>query len=277
MSRTKSMLALATGAVFIGTAAQASVTPLPTLVPVSVPSGTPYSNTNGQPAPFTQFYSPTIEAGSSADQTAAGGAPLNTYCTYDIQVVVSSAVAQDRWASADLRAQLAAGGSFYIPPGPFGTDSNFLQLPGTRNAAGSKFLQVDTMVMVPLSNATRGGILGKSKFAPASQVGEVFPSNGSNFLDSSGTAFLPANDMLLVDAAWGDSGAATQAAGSNGTFTIARLTVKAGSQGTFIGRVGSTLDPNNPITFTYFLVVPEPTSMALMGLGLGAVALRRRK
>jgi hypothetical protein len=267
------MLALATGAVFISSAAQASVIPLPNLVPVSVPSGTPYSNTNGQPAPFTQFYSPTIVAGSATDDPN-----LPTYCTYDIQVVVSSASGSDRWASGDLRAQLGAGGMFYIPPGAFGTDSNYLQLPATRDAVGSRFLEADTMVMSPLSNATRGGILGKSKFSPASQVGAVFPSNGSNFLDANGTAFEPANDMTLVDVAWGDAQAVSQALGSNGTFTIARLTVKAGSTGTFVGRVGSTLDPSNPVTFSYVLgVVPEPTSMALLGLGLGAVALRRRK
>jgi len=250
MSRTKSMLALATGAVFVSTAAQASVVPQPSLVLVS--------------PPYT--------AGQLADDPN-----LANFCTYDIQVIVNSSAGQDRWASADLRAQLAPGGMFYIPPSG---DSNTLQLPSVRNATGSRFLQVDTFVDVPVFNATRGGILGKSKFAPVSQSGEVFPSNGSNLLDPNdpnGTAFVPANDMTLVDVAWGDSAAALQAAGSNGTFTIARLTVKNGSQGTFIGRVGSTLTPNAPITFTYFLVVPEPTSMALMGLGLGAVALRRRK
>jgi hypothetical protein len=250
MSRTKSMLALASGAVFVGSAAQASVIPVPTLVPVA--------------PPYT--------AGQLADDPSLAG-----FCTYDIQVVVSSATGQDRWASGDLRAQLSPGGMFYIPPA---TDSNQLQAPGTRNATGSRYLQVDTMVDVPIFNATRTTILGKSTFAPASQNGAVFPSNGSNFPDASdpnGTAFEPANDMRLVDVAWGDVQAALQPAGSNGTFTIARLTFKVGSSGTFIGRVGSTGNPSNPVTFTYIVGVPEPTSVALMGIGLGAVALRRRK
>lgn len=266
MSRTKSMLALASGAVFAGAAAQASVTPLPGPTLVGM---TPYAGTVG-----------TGQTGTNLGGAATDDPSLNTppgWCTYDIQVVVSSATGQDRWASADLRASLGAGGMFYIPPAQ---DSNALQIPAVRNAVGSRYLQVDTMVMVPIFNATRTTILGKSTFAPASQNGVVFPSNGANFPDANdpnGTAFEPANDMRLVDVAWGDVNAAQQPAGSNGTFTIARLTVKSGSTGTFLGRVGSTANPSNPVSFTYVLGIPEPTSVALMGIGLGAVALRRRK
>jgi len=263
MSRTKSMLALASGAVLAGSAAQASVTPVPTLVPVAPP----YAGTVGSGATATNL------TGAATDDPMLPA----MWCTYDIQVVVSSATGQDRWASADLRAQLSPGGMFYIPPS---SDSNGLQIPAVRNATGTRYLQVDTMVMVPIFNATRTTILGKSTFAPASQVGTVFPSNGSNFPDANdpnATAFEPANDMRLVDVAWGDVNAAGQPAGSNGTFTIARLTFKVGSSGTFIGRVGSTGNPSNPVSFTYVVVTPEPTSVALMGLGLGAVALRRRK
>ena len=50
MSRTKSMLALAAGSVFAGTAAQASVTPLPNLVQVAVPSGTGTYVQQGSPS-----------------------------------------------------------------------------------------------------------------------------------------------------------------------------------------------------------------------------------
>lgn len=276
MSRTKSMLALAAGAVLAGSAAQASVTPLPTLVFRNIPSNGPET---GQPSPSaTSNAVDVIQAGALTDDPS-----LSNFCTYDIQVVVvtPSSTQQDRWASGDLRAKLTTG-MFYIPPDQ---DANFLQAAGTRNAVGARYLQVDTFVDVPSFNATRsaGSILGRSKFAPTTQTTEIFPSNGSNLLDPAdpnGTAFVPANDMMLVDVGWGDVNAANQGSTANGTFTIARLTVKKGSTGTFIGRVGSLLDPNNPITFTYILgggVIPEPTSVALMGLGLGAVALRRRK
>jgi hypothetical protein len=267
MSRTKSMLALAAGTALAGSAVQASVIPQVVLVSTGA---APNASVN-----------PQISSNALLDDPTLAG-----YCTYDLQVVVSSASGQDRWASGDLRAQLGAGGTFYVPPGNTGdptvpTDGNYLQAAGVRNLAGQRFLQVDTMVMSPVGSASRGGVLGKSTFAPASQSGEVFPSNGSNFFDPNdpnGTAFLPANSMSLVDVAWGDATALLQPAGSNGTFTIARLTLKVGSEGTFLGRVGSTLAPSQPVSFTFVLgIVPEPTSVALLGLGLGAVALRRRK
>jgi len=211
----------------------------------------------------------------------ADDATLAGYCTYDIQVVVSSASGTDRFSSADLRAQLGNGGMYYIPPavGGLPTDSNYVQAVGTRNAVGKRFLQVDTMVMIP--NVSSGiGIFGKSAFAPAGVTTPTMPSNGSNFFDANDpnmTAFEPANDMSLVDAAWTTTVPNTTP--TAGTFTIARLTVKNGSTGTFIGRIGSLLTPSSPVSFTYFLggAIPEPTSVALLGLGLGAVALRRRK
>jgi hypothetical protein len=272
------MLAIAAGTVVAGAAANASVTPLPNLTLVT-------------PAPTQTTGTPALTSTAQVDDPGLSG-----YCTYDVQVVVSSASGPDHWASGDLRAQLGGGGKFYIPPGaPFEFDSdgnpgvfqavdqNFYQPSGNR-AAPKRYLNADTMIVLPVSTAgSNGNILGKSAYAPASETGVTFPSNGSNFLTAfnttDNTTFRAANSMDLVDVAWGDTGAASNNA-TNGTYTIARLTVKVGSQGTFLGRVGSTLNPTQPVSFTYILgggVIPEPTSVALLGLGLGAVALRRRK
>jgi len=282
MSRSKSMLALAAGTAFAGSAAQASVLPfnfgngstspvggLYTLTPVPIPSGAAFN--------------PQTSTGATTDDPA-----LANYCVFDLQVVVSSASGQDRWASADLRGQLNGGSQFYIPPSnpsdpTVPVDNNYLQAAGVRNVPGQRYLQVDTMVMSPVGSASRGGILGKSTFAPATQTGEIFPSNGSNFLDSNDpnrTTFLPANSMNLIDVAWGDSTAALQPAGSNGTFTIARFTIKPGPNAAdfaFIGRIGSTLNPSQPASFT-FALIPEPAAaIPMLCAGLSAVILRRRK
>jgi hypothetical protein len=257
------MVALAAGSVLSGTATQASVIPLPNLVPVVIPSGT---------GSYSQAGSPGVGGFQGTDDPSLSG-----YCTYDIQVVISSASGVDRFASADLRAQLSAGGQFYIPPS---NDSNFVQPVAARNSAPTRFLQVDTMIMVPgVSSAI--AIFGKSAFAPMSQTGAVMPSNGSNLLDPyipNGTVFEPANSMRLVDASWVTPN--SNVTPTTGTYTIARLTFKmeAGEQCTFIGRVGHYLNPSTPVSFTYIVgVVPEPTTVGVFCLATGSIALRRRR
>jgi len=138
---------------------------------------------------------------------------------------------------------------------------------------------MDTVVMSPVFDATRGAIVGKSVFAPASQAGPVFPSNGSNFVDPndpSGTTFLPANSMDIVDVAWGDNQAAFYSDNADGTFTIARLSIHVGAFFVLQGRVTSSLDPSHPSTFV-ISDLPEPASVGVLAVSIGAVALRRRR
>src|SRR2546421_6257405 len=95
MSRRKSILALASSAIFVGSVAQASVVPI---------------NFNG--GPFTGWV---MIAPYTAGQLADDPTLSNCY-TFDIQVVVNSSQAQDRWAFADLRLKTYGSGKFYIPP-----------------------------------------------------------------------------------------------------------------------------------------------------------------
>jgi len=256
MSRGKSILALAAAASLAGSVSDASVIPAATSV----------------------FQWTTVP--HTAEQLA-DDPNLANYCTWNFQVVVSSATAQDRFASADIRMNIGPIGKFYIPPS---NDSNSLQIPSVRNTIGQRYLQVDTMVNVPIFNATRTTVLGKSAFAPFTQVGAVFPSNGSNFHvgDPNGTTFEPANDMTMIDVAWGDINALNQPAASDGTFTIGLLTISKNwlpyfGSGYMLGRLGSTGNPSNPTSFTIFFFGPDPASVAIMAAGLGALALRRTK
>jgi hypothetical protein len=198
---------------------------------------------------------------------------LGTYFTFDLKVVVSSASGQDRWTSADMRVTLLNGGSggFYIPPA---LDSNYLQAPAVRNQIGQRFLQMDNMVMSPVFSDSRGSITGKSVFAPASQTGPVFPSDGSNL--PNGTGFVPANDQSVIDVAWADPQAGSFFDNADGTFTIARITLPVGRFFVLQGRITSLMDPAHPTTFV-ISDLPEPACATMLGAGFGAVCLRRRR
>jgi hypothetical protein len=258
-SRSRSILALATGSLVCGTRGNASVLPFDF-------------------APNFPALQATLVA-HTAEQLADDPS-LADYFTCDIQIVVSSASGQDRFSSADMRGVFTNNHKVYIPPS---NDANFLQSPGIRNQPGTRFLQMDTFVNCPVFNATRGTILGKSTFAPTSQSGEVFPSNGSNFFDPNdpnGTAFMPANSMTIIDVAWGDPQAPSRADAADGTFTIARITMPNSASGleSVLVRMGSTLTPSQPVTATYWLgYFPEPGSSTMLACAIGAICLRRTK
>jgi hypothetical protein len=184
---------------------------------------------------------------SAADPTLAG------YKSYDLTVSISPG---DHWAAASLLGTLN-GGTFYVPA-KSDKDTGMAD-PDTLDLRPN--LAFDTFVSRPgYVDPGAGAILGSASGAPAF----TFPKSS--------------NAKNAIDVAWGDVQATSNPL--VGIQNIARLTITNGTlPSVFTGTLKVTSDPNaqNPFSFTIPPVVPEPTSVALMGLGLGAVALRRRK
>jgi len=234
----------------------------------------------------------TISTAAKTDAANAsnpnGTVNLNNYSMYDLQVSIS---ADDHWAGSDIRAQINNGGTFFAAQPSDGEYSISFK---TSTSAPLRYLGSDTALIYP---GFQGGFkaLGSSSLKTPPDDQATFPSNGTNVAtgrDSDGfpTAYAPANDQKLLDASWGDTGAAS---GPSGVQSIARLTFPFTAGAIWVtdpsqvasvltsarGQVKQLSDATarTNYAFYYGVPVPEPTSIAMLGLGLGAVALRRRK
>jgi hypothetical protein len=137
--------------------------------------------------------------------------------TYDLQVKLDSG---ERWIATDMDAELSSGGFYNVSSANGGDTVPIKQFWNSHPQA-----QFDTFVSA--SNFQIPTILGQ--FKPAAKGGGTFTSTSTNV-------------------SWGsvnDTG--------TGTFTVARLTISNGANGTVSGDLGSTLtDANNlkPYSFT---------------------------
>jgi|SRR4051812_19909184 hypothetical protein len=179
--------------------------------------------------------------------------PAN-YQSYDLMISVSPG---DHWAGASIIGTLSHG-TFYVPPK---SDSDIgLQ------AAVSQFrpyLTYGTFVSKPGYDQTDVSILG----------------NGSGVQGMSAIMPKSNNSRNTIDVAFGDVHATDRT--TDGIQAIARLTMSndflAGPATVFTGVLKVTSDPNAPNPYSFTLQLPEPGSLAMMSIGVGAIALRRRK
>jgi len=198
---------------------------------------------------------PISAAAKAADPTLANAR------SFDLR---ANTTADDAWASGDLVANTQNGASFY-------------QAALGGNTANSTFWpivaqnQYDTFVTAPKFGGAGGAntiVLGSSNPGGPTPV------------------FTTSN----LNVSWGNTNV-TPGPYSGEDATVARITLLGLAPGAtpivitganpaafahLVGKVGSTLTPTNSPTFDFSVVVPEPASAALMGLGLGAIALRRR-
>jgi len=250
MSRSKFMLASAVGAVITGSAAFGSVTVVGL---VEVP----------------------ITAAAKTDDPA-----LANYRSFDLKVSIS---AGDHWASSDVQANAVASSKFYAADN---TNGGYTPAYQKSNLTGARQLEFDTAVIAPILSGSRVNILGSSsRKQPAPDQTPIFPSNGHNWQvdtdpNTGDPIFAAANNQRVVDVSWGDVSASTSTA--TGVQSIARFTVlntpdANGVLAVLVGQVKATSSPGSATLYTLTIgLVPEPVSVSLAGLGLGALALRRR-
>jgi len=200
---------------------------------------------------------------------------LANYLTWDLKVSIS---AGDHWASADAQANAVATSKFYAADNTNGSFS-----PQYQSTVAAR--QFDTALISPVFSGSKVSILGSSsRKQPAPDQSPIFPSNGHNWqVDSDPNTgdpiYAAANNQRVVDVSWGDVNAGVNNA--SGVQSIARFTLlnnpAGGVLGTVVGQVKATSNATLATLYTFtFGSVPEPTSVALLGLGLGAVAIRRR-
>jgi len=240
MSRTK-LLAAAVGATLL-TAGMAQAKLTVALVPYNDPAATP---------PILQ---PTYAAASAQDAGLIGKV------TYDVRVTVP---AGDEYTTSDLIVTTANTTTMYNRGA---NPSNNRTPTDSDDWSVSPRNEFDTFVSGPPDNVANGFHNTPTILGGAQVV-------GGNFQETPlGTEVFSATQMSV---AYGDTHVDPP-----GTYTIARITFNkdVNNSGSVVGRViGTNTAEATTFSFALPVIIPEPTSAAMLAAGIGLVALRRRK
>lgn len=215
---------------------------------------------NSASAVTTNFTQTTPTAGAITDDSQLLGRVTN-------QMIVNVPAGQD-WTNSKIRITLIAGTVYNATPnqdevpegesGP-GTESNPNSF--AFNAPGFRQSRFDSFV-------------NSRNLTPASILGTVNPDGTDGPAPAIG---LRQNNVQLVSVAWGNT-----TGGESGSFSVGQFTLSATANGTFFGQSFDTLNPGVGIPFSGnvvngVMVIPEPASAGLLAVGIGALALRRRR
>lgn len=219
--------------------------------------GVGWSALSASAAPVTSFTTaPVTDPNAVLDDANLTGKILN---------LMMVNVGGNDWTNSLIRIQLTTG-TVYNAINAAGTEASpnaaIWTIPTLRNGPYDSFVNSKGLGATPDTNPQPATILGtvNSDGSPGPT-----PAIGLNI-----------NGAQLVSAQWGNT-----TGGETGTFSVGRFTLSADATGTFFGQSFDSSGGGAGVSFSGnivagAMVVPEPTALGLLGIGLAGTVARRR-